>query len=122
MNLIGRNGKLLFLMSFWGGENNAMSSEESKPPSHRQREKGSLSLWQSPQERTELRRAITGLSDEDPEIRRASAEQLARFASEEALLALRAANAVESIVGCKAEIVRAIRALEERIQPQPQPA
>jgi len=73
-------------------------------------------------EKTELQCAIAGLSDEDPEIRRASAEKLARFASEEALLALRAANAVESIVSCKAEMVRAICALEEHLEPLPQSA
>lgn len=96
-----------------------MSSEGSKPPSLPSKGRESVYSWLTPVERTEIFRAIAGLSDSDPEVRRASAESLARFACEEALLALRAANAVENIVACKAEIMHAIRAMEERLQPQP---
>ena len=99
-----------------------MSSEGNKPPSPRYGTRGGWYDWQSVKDRAELREAITGLGDDDPEVRRASAEKLARYACEEALLALRAANAVESIVACKAEIMHAIRALEEQIQPQAQTA
>ncbi len=99
-----------------------MNPTEDNPPAKRRRSKGIGFTWQSLQERTELHQALADLGDEDPEVRRASAEKLARYACEEALLALRAANAVESIVACKAEIMHAIRALEEQLEPQTQTA
>ena len=100
-----------------------MSNGESQPPSSTQESGGVLgSIWPVAREKTELKLSIDGLSHSDPEVRRASAERLSTVFSEEALLALRAANAVENIVSCKAEIVRAIRAMEEHLEPQPQPA
>lgn len=123
MKLIGRNGKLMLFVHIWGGGKRIMSNDESQPPSSTQESGGVLgSIWPVSQGKTELKLSIDGLSHSDPEVRRACAERLSTVFSQEALLALRAANAVENIVSCKAEIVRAIRAMEEHLEPQAQPA
>lgn len=62
-------------------------------------------------------KAMEGLKDADPEMRRLSAEILGKCGSTEALAALREANTSESIVDCKTEIVRAIVSLEQRLAP-----
>jgi hypothetical protein len=65
--------------------------------------------------------ALSGLRDPDPQVRLASAEVLRKYGREEALTALREANAVESIVSCKEQILRAIMDLELRLAPEPLP-
>lgn len=73
----------------------------------------------NPPQNTEVSRALSGLHHSNPEIRRSSAEILSHHPSIVVLNALKAANAVESIVTCKAEIIRAIHTMEQFIEVEP---
>ena len=67
----------------------------------------------------EVCRALSGLHHSNPEIRRSSAEILSGHPSRDVVNALYAANAVESIVTCKTEIIRAIFSLEQFLEAEP---